>query len=835
MLRFAAPQWLLLLPLLALMAWRLRRARLWQPLRSGCLFLLVLFLAEPQIRRSGAGLDLWVLVDRSASAAEVVEPRRAEIERLLVANKGAEDRIFFVDFAAYPVLREMAASFESSLAQTRLRLAAEFALGRMESGRAARLLAVTDGYSTEDLGGLAGQLREARVPLDLRVLSAEGGEDYRIENIRAPERVRPGEGFLLEVQAGGSKDGEVPYEVSADGTVVGKGMMNLRGGKAAVRVAGRSVQPGARRYEVRLMPGEDTRPGNNMAWCWVEVSEGQSVLLITAYADDPLAGVLRAQGMQVEVVTDSLRLHAGSLSGARAVVINNVPAHKIPAEFLTAMDFFVNAQGGGLMMAGGKFSFGAGGYFQSAIDALLPVSMELREEHRKLAIAMAIVLDRSGSMAAGAGPGITKMDLANEGAARAIELLGPSDAVAVFAVDSEPHVVVPLSKVGADAVKMGSDVRRIQSAGGGIFVYQGLVAAWEALQKSPAGQKHVVLFADAADAEEPGEYKPLLAEMVENGATVSVIGLGTAGDSDAAFLVDVAARGNGRIFFNADPSQLPGIFAQETVAVARSAFLTDPVAVVDAGGWLEIAARPLVWPAAVDGYNLSYLKPEAAAAAVTGDEYKAPLVAFWQRGAGRAAAVSFPLAGEYSDSVRAWAVAGDFEQTLVRWLLPDVPPPGAGLRTRVVGEDLVIDLLHDAEWTRRLAENPPRLLLAAGAEGKAFEVAWEKIEPGRYSARAAIPPGGWLRGVVQTGKERWPFGPVASGVDPEWNFAAERLQALRDVSKQSGGREIADLREVWQAPREAEFSDLGNWILGAVLVTFLAEIAVTRWRGRVGA
>ena len=831
MLRFAAPQWFLLLPVLALLAWWLRRARLWQPLRTACLLLLVLFLTQPQLRRTAAGLDLWVLVDRSASAAEVVERRRGEIERLLMANKGADDRIFYVDFAASPVQRETAAAFESNLSQTRLRLAAEFALGRMEQGRSARLLALTDGYSTEDPAGLAGQLREAGVPLDLRLLTAEAGEDYRLEGIKAPERVRPGAGFLIEVKAGGTKDGDVPYEITSDGTPVGSGVMSFRGGRGFARVAARSVEPGARKYEVRLLPAHDTRPGNNTAWCWVEVSEGQSVLLISAYADDPLAGVLRAQGMKVEVVTDTMRLHAGSLSGARAVLINNVPAHKIPAEFLAAMDFFITAQGGGLMMAGGKFSFGAGGYFQSALDALLPVSMELREEHRKLAVAMAIVLDRSGSMAAGAGPGITKMDLANEGAARAIELLGASDAVTVFAVDSEPHVVVPLSKVGADAAKMSSAVRRIQSAGGGIFVYTGLKAAWAELQKSPAGQRHVVLFADAADAEEPADYKALLAEMVAKGATVSVIGLGTPGDSDAAFLTDVAARGNGRIFFNADPSQLPAIFAQETVAVARSAFLTDPVPVVDAGGWSEIAARPLAWPATVDGYNLSYLKPEAAAAAVTGDEYKAPLVAFWQRGAGRTAAVSFPLAGEYSDTLRAWPQAADFEQTLTRWLLPEAPPPGAGLRTRVAGEELVLDLLHDEEWTRRLTENPPRLLLSAGADGKPFEVAWEKIEPGRYAARVPIPPGGWLRGVVQAGRERWPFGPVAAGVDPEWNFSPERLQALRDASRQSGGREITDLREVWQAPRAPEFSGLENWLLGLLLGTFLAEIAVTRWRG----
>lgn len=834
MLQFAAPQWLLLLPVLALVAWCLPRARLTAPLRAVCLVLLVGYLAQPEVRRTSSGLDLWVLVDRSASAAEGLEPRRAEIEGLLESNKKPDDRIFYVDFASAPVLRETGVVFEPGRSETRLRLAAEYALGRMESGRSARILVLTDGFSTEDLGGLTGQLREAGVSMDLRLVVPESGGDYYVERLLAPSRVRPGEAFLLEVRAGGSPDATVPYEVLCNGESVGRGSVDIRGGRGSVRVSGRSVQPGAQRYEVRLLPTTDARPGNNAAWCWVEVSEGQSVLLLTAYTDDPLAAVLRAQGIRVEVVTDPSRLHVGSLSGGRVVVLNNLPAHQVPADLLAAIPFFVTEQGGGLLMAGGRFSFGAGGYFQSALDPLLPVSMELRQEHRKLAVAMALVLDRSGSMMAGAGAGVTKMDLANEGAARAIELLGPSDAVTVFAVDSSPHKIVPLTRIGSNAAKLGADVRRIASAGGGIFVFTGLQAAWNELKKSEAGQRHVVLFADAADAEEPGEYRSLLAEMVAQGTTVSVIGLGTPGDSDAAFLSDVATLGQGRVFFQKDPAALPGIFAQETVAVARSAFLKDPVTVVDAGGWTEIAARPLSWPDSVDGYNLSYLKPEAAVAAVTGDEYQAPLVAFWQRGAGRAAAVTFPLAGEFSDSVRAWPQAGDFEQTLVRWLLPDNPPPGIGLQTRVVGGDLVVELLHDAGWTQSLAQDPPRLLVAEGADGSAYEIPWRKIEPGRYGARVAIPPGGWLRGVVRTAKDRWPFGPVAAGTDPEWNFAPEHLQALRDVSRETGGRDVTDLRDVWLAPRRPEFSSLGNWLLYAALLVFLAEIAVTRWRGVFG-
>ena len=135
MLRFAAPQWFLLLPVILLLAWWVPRARLANPLRAACLLVLVLFLARPEVRRTASGLDLWVLMDRSASARENLEPRRPELEKLLENNRGAGDRIFYVDYAAAPLLRGTAQSFEVSPDESRLRLAAEFALARKEKGR----------------------------------------------------------------------------------------------------------------------------------------------------------------------------------------------------------------------------------------------------------------------------------------------------------------------------------------------------------------------------------------------------------------------------------------------------------------------------------------------------------------------------------------------------------------------------------------------------------------------------------------------------------------------------------------------------------------------------
>ena len=66
--------------------------------------------------------------------------------------------------------------------------------------------------------------------------------------------------------------------------------------------------------------------------------------------------------MQIDTRTQFGDLDAGTLAGARGVIINNVPAWQLPNAFLTALDFYVKSQGGGLLMVGGKSSFGAGGY-----------------------------------------------------------------------------------------------------------------------------------------------------------------------------------------------------------------------------------------------------------------------------------------------------------------------------------------------------------------------------------------------------------------------------------------------------------------------------------------
>lgn len=831
--RLNSPEWLLLVPLLAFLVWYVRAIEWRRPLRLLCLALLVFALCDPQISRFSPGLDLWVLVDQSSSAADALAAHETEIEDLLTRSKGASDNIHFLDFAENAEERDTESDrvYEGDRDSTRTAHAIEVALARLKPDRAARLLVVTDGYATEPLSGLEYQLRTREIPLDYRLLQSPNPVDYQVDYLHTPQRVRPGEPYLIEFQVSGKPDATVPYQIFRDGLGIGRGAVEVKDGAGSLRFTDRVLSPGAHHYQVLITPEHDAVPGNNTGQSWVEVVSGPRVLLVTNYPDDPLATALRQEQIDVEVESNPKVLSPDRLTGTRAVVLNNVPSYQIPPEFLSAIDFFVRDQGGGLMMVGGKYSFGSGGYFKSAVDDLLPVSMELRTEHRKLSVAMAIVMDRSGSMSLAVSNGLTKMDMADDGAARAVELLSPQDAVSVIAVDTEPHIIVPMTEVGPSADEMTGPIRHIASMGGGIYIDVALQAGWDELKKSTAGQRHLILFADANDSEEPGAYKTLVSGMVRDGIAVSTIGMGTEGDKDAGLLEDIAARGGGRSYFDGNAEELPSIFAQETVAIARSAFLKDPVDVQPASGWAEIAAQPISWLPTVDGYNLSYLKPDATAALFSKDEYQAPLVAFWQRGIGRTAAISFPLGGDFSQRVRNWNEYGDFNRTLVRWLLGPETPPGLGLRTRLEGTELQVSLLYDPSWEERISQSPPRLEVAIPNADGTFVTSlptWQRIAPGRYDASVHLPATRYLRGAVQVGPYVLPFGPIVAGANPEWTRDPHRLEELEALSQASGGEERLDLASIWSAPHSTGFTSLRRFVLIALLVVMLAEFLQTR-------
>jgi hypothetical protein len=828
--RFSSPEFFILLPALAMLGWFWRGLGLHRPLRALMLVGVVTALAGPSIRKQQDSLDLHVLLDRSDSTEDLVDRNLPEWRKLLEQSKPKrQDTLRWVNYGAEVAdLGSDGATFTGSRKLTRTALALSSIAAQADDAKPARVLLFTDGFSTEPLAEAAEQLRAQGIPVDFRLIRDETQLDYRLTRLQVPPRAQVGEPFLISLLVRGSTDGEVPLVISRSGRKLTETTVQIRDGVGTVEFTDRLAQAGSYEYEAEIRPETDAHSGNNRAKCWIQITGGPRLILVSRYQDDPVAKVLGGMNFSVETI-EPTQLKSGMLTGAKAVVFNNVPAHEIPNDFLKALDFFVREQGGGFLMAGGERSFGAGGYFESAIDELLPVSMELKSEHRKLAVALAIVMDRSGSMTVGVGGGQTKMDLANSGAARAIELLGPMDQIAVFAVDSQAEKVVPLGPIGNEKQKLINRTLRVKGGGGGIFVYEGLDAAWSELRKSKAGTRHVILFSDAQDSEEPGDYKDLIQEMTDEGCTITVIGLGTNGDADAALLEDIALLGNGRIFFSDRPMDIPQIFAQETVTIARSAFLKDPVSAKPTGRWNEISPKPLEWLGGVDGYNLSYAREDASVSLFSGDEYAAPLVAHARRGLGRTMAVSFPLGGEYSEATRNWPAYGDFLQTAGRFLMGEETPPGIALRHRVDGTRLTVDLLYDEEtWTGILTSKPPLVRLHDEATGETTEPSWRRISPGHFTLSRDLEEGSVIRGAAQIADHALSFGPINIGSSAEWSFDPSRLAELRAASALTGGRELLDLTQAWlRPPRITDVSLLPPLVI-ALLCLLLADALITR-------
>src|SRR5262249_22280311 len=175
---------------------------------------------------------------------------------------------------------------------------------------------------------------------------------------------------------------------------------------------------------------------------------------------------------------------------------------------------------------------------------------------------------------------------------------------------SASHIIADLKPV-EESRSVRDRILRIDSGGGGIFIFEALTTAAEMLLKAKSGTRHMVLFADAADSEEPGKYRDLLRQCEQAGIAVSVLGLGKLTDQDADLLRDIAKRGAGQIFFTDKAEELPRLFAQDTIIVARSMFLDQPTPIQFTGGLVTLTGKQFAGLPSIGGFKLPPLRPPA--------------------------------------------------------------------------------------------------------------------------------------------------------------------------------------------------------------------------------
>ncbi len=850
--RLLHPVWLLLLVPIVIAWWQwpmpVRGLRI---LRAVILALLVLALAQPEIRLNDRSGVVVVVADRSRSMPADRERQQMEAVELLRKEKPRTDEIFAVSFGQYVAKEAFSGSgafegFKSDVGidQSDIAGGLEAALALIPSKSSGRIVLLSDGRWTGINPALSAARAAGRgVAIDHRLMTRPPVNDLAVQQFSAPESVLPGQSYTLTGWINAPVQTSLAYELMEGTNVIASGTRHVDAGVTRLMFRDRAKFAGVQQYELRVRPTAtnapaDPQPENNTARALVGVQGQRPLLHVTPHGNDSGLSKLLSRG---QVTVDSrtpsaCRWTIEDLSGYSAVLFENVMAGEIGTAGMELITAWVEQSGGGLMMTGGEKSYAPGGYYKSPIERILPVSMELRKEHRKLMLAIVVVLDRSGSMAAPADPGRTKMDLANLGTVAVLDLLSPLDEIGVIAVDTAPHTILNMDTVDRNRV-LRQKVLGIKSMGGGIYVYEALKAASAMVMKSRAETRHIILFSDAADSEEPGAYKELLAKMREAGITVSVIGLGKRTDVDSRLLEDVAARGGGSMYFTEKAQELPRLFAQDTFTVARSTFVMNETRLKSLPLLAALGGHDDWRPPAVGGYNLTYVRPEANLALITDDEYNAPVAAYWQAGSGRVLCLTHEADGKYAGPLASWDRVGDYYSTLARWTAGTQSSlPDQMVATQEVRDGACFIQLHlDPARKKESFTGRPKVQTLRGRPGLPPAKTERQLEwAGADTLEVTVPIIGdetLLSTIVIPGLSPHTMAPVCLPYSPE--FAPERpdrgRQSLANISAATGGHEIIEFDDVWNSlPERQRFYNLTLWLILGSLILFLGEVLQRR-------
>jgi Mg-chelatase subunit ChlD len=805
----------------------------------------VLAMADTALRLPKKSGTVIVIADRSLSMPENSLKQEEEAVRIVQQNQREGDRLAVISFAEKATIEKLPGSrqFDGLKAlfsgdRSSLTQALQTGEAMIPDGSAGRILLLTDGRWTGSApDAVFAKLAGRGIPVDYRIMRRSSINDLAVAGIETPHTAAPKEYFPVRVTVQAPMKGVVLYQVVRNNKIIFKGRRQVDIGANRLFFRDKADLPQVLRYSisVKYEGGEESAMENNWADFLVKIAGEQPVLLVSMSAKSTFAKLLRRAGINVRVkVPAECSFGLAELGGYSAVVLENIPAQEIGEDAMNNLAEWVRNSGSGLMITGGRNSYGLGGYYRSPLDKIMPVSMELKKEHRKFALAIVVILDRSGSMSMPASPGKSKMDLADLATAEVFNMLHPQDEFGVIAVDSSPHTIIPLDEKqnlsGAD-----NRIMQIASRGGGIFVYTGMVAGLKMLTQARSGTKHIILFADAADAEEPGKYRELLEKCQKAGITVSVMALGREKDRDAEFLRDVAKRGSGQIYFTVNAGELPRLFAQDTFVIARNSFVEEKTLVKLTPGMRTISNADLGKNFSIGGFNLCFLKPGAEAGALSVDDKSAPVVAFQQVGTGRVLCYTGETDGVYTGAFSSWAHAGDFLASLVRWTAGNKNAGNIGdsmffsqtLQKGVHRITLHLDPDRKGEPFKKL----PTLLSMTSRYGlppksEKLRMRWD--DPDTLVCETPLDSTQTnLTTVHIEGFKPKMLAPVKLMYSPEfepYDRSGVRLSVPR-LSALTGGKERANLEGIWQdMPVTVQTRPISKWLILAALIILLLEV-----------
>ncbi|MDR3690810.1 MAG: VWA domain-containing protein [Fimbriimonas sp.] len=803
------------------------------------LTLLIAALAGPEARRPNRGICTIFLLDRSDSIGDRDRQGSEQFVKDAMKRLGPDDVSGVIAFGKDAVI-DSAPSGSHELGRmlsqvdgsaTDLAAAIRLASASFPEGKARRIVVLSDGDETKgDVAEAATVAASDAIAIDHVTLGlVDRAGEASIASLDVPSEIRIDQPFELKVLVDSSVEQSGRIDVDRDGILIKQVPVKLASGRSTIVVADKIPDPGFHRYRATLHAERDLDDRNNVGLGFVSVKGKPRLLVLQEKPEkSPLADALRKNGMTVDVIgRNGIPSKAEDLQVYDALILNDINADDFTPSQMKLFESAVRDSGIGLAMVGGENSFLPGGYYGTPIADALPVDLNIRQRKTFPSIAVAIMIDASGSMGM-VEDGVQKIRLAAKSAEETVKLMSPQDRVGVAGSTDGIEFVAPMQQL-TDKSAVISQIERLYVGGGGIYIQPSMAMGEEVLDKETTQVRHFLLMSDGNDAElQEGSFE-IAARMRAKKITTSVVAIGDG--KDVEFLKQLAAIGGGRFYLADKASKLPAVATQDTSLVARSAIEEGAFIPKMVAGQAILKGIDSTGTPPLLAYCLSDTRPLATVAMRTNKDD--PLLATWNYGLGTTLAFTSDAQPRWAAKWVGWSGFGAFWSQAIRAVSRRATLNDYQVAVHEEGGQGKVEVKAFDKLGNPLTASNAAIRVAM-PNGAFRDVSLEEQAPGSYTGSFDASGLGTYIVTVAEPDPAGGKGMSATGFSipypPEYRTYRANRPLLERVSKQTGGRGIAKPEETMRAVPNPGVSITELWpyflLVAVLLLPF--DIAVRR-------
>jgi uncharacterized membrane protein len=689
-----------------------------------------------------------------------------------------------------------------------------------------RLVLLTDG--NENAGDAMSALLAAKplgVTVDVIPMGVSRPNDVSVQKVQLPPRLKKAQSFEVKIFVQAEAPQGATVRLYLNDQPLGEQKVQLAAGKNLFTFPQTLTNAGFYSYDVRLDAPGDPLPQNNRATGFTTVQGDPRILVVSAdpEQDRQLAGALRSSRLEINLVdVNHLPATLAEMQSYDAVFISNLAAGDLGTDRQKLLESAVRDFGVGLVCVGGDQTYAAGGYRGTPLEATLPVSMEL--DSKKVLPNGAVVLIMHG-MEFNNGN-----QVARDCAQGVLAALGPTDEMGVLLWDGTEHWVFQLQKIGNNKAGLAREIAGMNQ--GDLGSFQGIMQeAHDALKKSTANLKHIIVFSDG----DPGPpTAALMQAIVGDRITVSTVLIsGHAGPDTMDW---IASEGKGRFYNITSPNDLPQIFIKEAAVILKTAIYEEPFkpqvrSVTEMVRGIAAEEYPSLL-----GYVATSPKPRAETPLWT--EKGDPLLAHWQYGLGRSVAFTSDAKPKWALNWMSWAKYRQFWSQIGQWSLRRLE--NADFTTEVTvegGEGVISTEALDSEGNYRNFLNLQAVVVSPRGDRQALHV--EQTGPGHYEARFPTREIGSYSVHLLEMKDSNVVGAQSLGASvnysPEFLATEPNVNLLRRLAESGGGKLLVldptvSSMNPFSHDRQKTFQPRALWegLLKFAILLFVLDVAVRR-------